>query len=663
MVKRMAVPSFVARTALRLVAGGLLAAASIWIAGEVFERARLGSGLAASRDRLQTEVAEQFSELGGRLDLAVRTVSLDAGTVRLAERGDAAATRSLFDQATAGASATGNTVAVTIFAANNQPVAWVGRSEDVPDARLSGPASLFLAQSTQGLQLVRVQPVVDPAEPSRHVGAIVAEVPLARDGQAPIAETEFALETSIVPVPLRLRFEGAADARPGAFIIRAPTGEPLAAVEVPDEALQGARARIRTQRLAAEFALAAVLLLLATGPLLDWRRVTRSLASAAGLTAAIVILLVAARAVLWVAVRRLDIASPSLTASASFTPWSALILASPIDFMLTSMLAAALLALGVSSFALWRSGHRRGVGVMLAETTSARALFLAVQFAAGSAVVGLLVWYESFLRTKISQAPVDMLRFAIDPWDWVRLQVVVGLLALNAAVIGLAVLLLLVARSPWAFPRSGRAWRLRGVLAWVAPSLLLWWPGVAQRYAPLLPTLGAIAVTVAAALVVHRYRATLRHSSQATRLLASFLAMVLPSVVLYPSLVDAASRAKRQLIESRYAPEVVNQRQDVRLRLQQALAEIDRIAALDDLARASDPPVSGPPPTDAAFLVWSQTSLATQRMTSSVELHNASGAMVSRFAMKLPEPDRAQPWTDSSCDWENRLPRRARIQR
>ena len=227
---------------------------------------------------------------------------------------------------------------------------------------------------------------------------------------------------------------------------------------------------------------------------------------------------------------------------------------------------------------------------------------------------------------------------------------VVGLLALNAAVIGFAVLVLLMARSPWAFPQLGpdladaRRDRLAGADAF------LWWPDIARDYAPLLPTLGGVAFTVGAALVIHHYRATLRHSSQAARLLAAFLAMMLPSVVLYPSLVDAATRARRQLVESRYAPEVMNQRQDVRLKLQQALVEIDRIEGLDELVRASDPPPTGPPPTDAAFLVWSQTSLASQRMTSSVELHNASGAMVSRFAMKLPEEGPPQPWSESACD-------------
>ena len=189
-------------------------------------------------------------------------------------RGDAGATRTLFDQAAAGAAASGNRVAVTIVAANNQPLAWVGRSEEVPDDRLTGRASMFLLQSTQGLQLIRVQPAVDAADPGRHIGAVVAEASLGRDGQSPAAGTAFALETSIAPAPLRLQFEGAADAGPEAFIVRSPTGEPLAAVEVPDSVLHEARARMRQRRAGVELALLAVLLLLATGPLLDWRRVT-----------------------------------------------------------------------------------------------------------------------------------------------------------------------------------------------------------------------------------------------------------------------------------------------------------------------------------------------------------------------------------------------------
>ena len=215
MTVRMTFPSFVTRAAVRLVLGGLVAASAIAVAGLVIERTQLGSDAAASRARLRAEVEGEFAALAGRLDQAVRAVAFAADTMRRAERGDAEATRQLFDQVAASVALTG--VSVTIYSGANQPLAWLGRSEEVPEPRLSGPAALFLAQSSQGLQLVRVQPVLDPADAQRHIGAVVAEAQLPRTETDPLPGSEFSLRTSIVPVALRLQFEGASDAGPDAF--------------------------------------------------------------------------------------------------------------------------------------------------------------------------------------------------------------------------------------------------------------------------------------------------------------------------------------------------------------------------------------------------------------------------------------------------------------
>ncbi len=648
----MAFPSFVARSAQKLVLGGAVAALAIWIAAVVVERTQLGPDLAASRARLQAEVSGQFVALGNRLNEAVRAVELDAETVRLAEQGDAAATRRLFDLAAEGVRTSPDPIAITIYGARDQPVAWVGPSQDVADERLTGPASLFLAQSTQGLQLVRVQPVVDPADPARHIGAVVAEAPLSRDGRPPMAGADFSLETSIVPVSLRLPFEGAADAGPDAFIIRTPTGEPLATVQLADADLEASRARIRDRRLAALFTLVAVLLLLFCGSLLDWLKATRSLPHASLITAAVAVLLLAARASLWIATRRVGLAEPALVPAAPWSPVSAVLMASPIDFLLTGLTALGLAALATVTFTQWRLAHRPGIGVIVVDRPPLGALFLAVQAVAGLAVVALLISYAAFLRAHVSQAAVDILRFAVEPGDWIRLLVVIGLLAMNAAVIGAAVLTLRLAASPWVFASSARSWRIRGAVAWLVPAVLLAWPGLTDSYAPLVPTLLAIAFTAAAAWTLHQYGPALPRASQALRLFVALLSLVLPSVVLYPSLVDAAARARRQVVTERYAPEVLNQRPDVRLKLSQALTEIDRIESLNEMVLASEAPVAGPTPTDAAFLVWSETSLATQRLTSSVELHSASGAMVSRFALNLPDSAQGQVWQEPSCEWE-----------
>jgi signal transduction histidine kinase len=650
MTMRMALPSFVSRAARRIALGGVIAALAIMVGAVVNERTQLGGDTAAARARLRAEVEGTFASLTSRLDAAVRGVAIDPDILRRAESGDTAALRQLFDQVTANAAR--SNVSLTIYGSANEPLAWLGRSENVPDNRLTGPASMFLAQSSQGLQLVRVQPVVDPAEPSAHIAAVVAEAQLPPARGENLTGSEFTLETSLVPVALRLQFEGASDAGPDAFIIRSSTNEPLAAVIVSDQDLSRARQLIRDRWSAAGLALLALVALLLTGPLLDWRKLTRAPMTATLLTILIALLLIVARAASWVAIRDAGLAEFSLLPEAPWTPFTRFLFASPLDFLLNALLVAALVELAISSFAMWRRARRPGLGVVIVDRAPTAVFFGAVQIGAGLAVTGLVMAYEWLLRTHVSQTPIDIVRFALDRVDLQRLPVVVGLIALNAAVVGLAILIFRLAWSPWVFAQRPTAWRLRSFGLWLLPGVVFFGVLAADDRAPQWPSLLVVVSAATAAWLIHRHQAFARHGSQALRLMLTFLILAVPSLVLYPSLVDASERARRQLIESRYAPEVSNQRQDLHTKLSKALVEINRLVALDDLIRASDPPVAGPPPTDAAFLVWSQTSLATERLTSSVELHNSSGAMVSRFAMNLPDFAQPQPWIESSCEWE-----------
>lgn len=644
----MTCPSFVTRAAIRIVLAGVVAAATIAVAALVVERTKLGGDLDASRARLRAEVEGEFTLLTSRLDAAVRAFEADADTVRRAETGDSAATRQLFDQAAA-ASAAGGGVAVTLYGSTNEPLAWLGRSEDIPDGRLAGPASTFLAQTTQGLQLVRVQPVINDTDAGRHIAAVVAEAPLPRSTSGALAGSEFSLDTSIVPVALRLQFEGASEAGPNSFVITSPSNEPLAAIIVSDADLQAAAQRIYSRAMAWELLLVAVLLLLLAGPLLDWRRLTRSAAAASALTLAIALLVIASRALLWVAARIGGIVDTSLLPSSQWTVLTRITLASPLDFFLNALVIAALVVLLVSGFRLWRAAHRPGIGVVVVDRASTVLLFVFAQIVAGLSVAAVVAAYEWFLGTRLSQTPVDIARFALDRFDLVRLPVLVGVVALNAGVVGFAVVIYRFASSPWIF-RNRAAWTLRTIGLWLLPGAMLF-GGIAGR-PPQWPAFLIVVFAVAAAWLAHRYAVVARRGSQAMRLLLSFLAVALPSLVLYPSLNDASLRARQQLVESQYAPEVRNQRQELHNKLQKALVEINRIGGLDDLVRAIDPPVSGPPQSDVAFSIWSLTSLATERLTSSIELHNSNGTMVSRFAMNLPDFAQPQPWTETSCDWQ-----------
>lgn len=479
----MAFPSFVTRAAARLAAGGLVAAVAIAVAAFVIERTQLGGDLQTSRSRLRAEVEGEFAALTARLDRGVRDVAVDADILRRADQGDRAATRLLFERISTAARIPN--VAMSIYGATNKPVAWTGRSEDVADDdRLTAPASLFLAQSTQGLQLVRVQPVIDPTDPKRHLGAIVAAAPLPGSTGAPLSGAGFQLETSIVPVSLRLPFEGIAESGAGAFVIRSATNEPLVAVRVADAEFAVARQRIRDRLLAAELALLAVMLLLFTGALLDWRRVTPSVRLAVSTTLGIALLLLGARALLWIASRKAGLAEPSLMTA---SPWSTLAefgLASPLDFFLNGLMAAGLVVLAISSFALWRTAHRPGIGVVIVDRPSTAALYYLTQLAAGVAVTAVVVWYEWLLRSYISQTPIEILRFTLDRWDANRLLVIAGLVALNGAIVGLAILLFRMAWSPWAFPVHRVWWRLRGVVLWMLPAAILFRPTFTAAVAP-----------------------------------------------------------------------------------------------------------------------------------------------------------------------------------
>jgi signal transduction histidine kinase len=170
------------------------------------------------------------------------------------------------------------------------------------------------------------------------------------------------------------------------------------------------------------------------------------------------------------------------------------------------------------------------------------------------------------------------------------------------------------------------------------------------------PPIASLALVLLVAMVgawrLRRYRAALEHASQAARLMAFFLALAIPAVVFYPSLVDASGRTRRQMVETRFAPEVMNQRRNLQLQLDQARRQIDDLPDLGDLVLARDPVVAGTVPFETAFRVWERTILEDLRLTSSIELHDAAGTLVSRFALNLPQTGVPPIYQESTCGWE-----------
>src|SRR5690606_30629135 len=139
---------------------------------------------------------------------------------------------------------------------------------------------------------------------------------------------------------------------------------------------------------------AAVLLLLATGPMMDWRRVARAWTTGIVTTVAMVVLIVLARLLAGMAIRRSGMGEVPLLESSG--PASAFF-RSPLDFLASSLFTGALVAVAVSTLDLWRVA-RRGFGAIPVDTPGRRAAFVAGNVAAGGAVTALVIGYEAFLR-------------------------------------------------------------------------------------------------------------------------------------------------------------------------------------------------------------------------------------------------------------------------
>jgi signal transduction histidine kinase len=651
----MDVPPFVGRAARRVLAWSIACALLVGVGGLAGEQLLFGSDLAATRDRIAADIQRQFDSLTADLDRLIAQVRRQPSLAAAVNTRDTAAIRELFASLDAAADATQTamtTAAVTVYGADGRAVAWSGRPSALPDERITGPEALFLAPSLSGPRLTRVSPVNDAANPSSRLGTIIVEAPLSRVPVAASPNT-FLLPTDVIPVPLRLTFESGPGLPETAIVIRDRAGLPLARADVAPQDVDDARQRWRNRVLGIELMVVVAALLLVLGPLLDWRRLSPSITAHVLLTAAMLALLASSRALAWVAIRFAGLDAPAL-APLEHAGWAVVFLASPTDLMLSALFVGAIVGLAASSFEQWRHSRRHRVRVIPEAGGGEIVGFVTAQLAAGSVVAALLVAYEQFLRTRLALMPFDLLHFSLHPFDPGRLAVATAMVILHAALLALAVLIFRMAMARWVVSAAHRWIRAWTPLLWAAPAVLLFLQMTKEwEQPPIMPMLIVFAIAMVAAWRLRRYRAALEHASQAARLTAFFLALAVPSVVFYPSLVEASGRARRQMIEVRFAPEVVDQRRNLQLQLGQAREQIDNLPDLSDLVSARGPVAAGPVPYETAFRIWERTVLEDLRLTSSVELYDEAGALVSRFALNLPETAGPQPYQEQSCDeWE-----------
>jgi signal transduction histidine kinase len=619
----------------RLLAAGCAAAALVGLGGGLLDFWRFGPNDAATAARVEAGVRRRFDEMTAALSgVADKLTSNPATAQALAAETDG--DRTLFDLVAAArpASSPNDAIAITIYSKDGVARAWLGRPSDTFQRdRTTGPAVFFVSPSPLGLRLVHIRPIV--GTDGRRMGSVAAEHDLSPAAAPTTMMSEnFTLVTPIAPVSLRMRWAGAGEnPAPGAFVLRDPSGEPLAEATVNDADLRRARSEWRRSIAGVVLAVGGVVLLLLIGPLLDRRLRLGDSASFVRVSLEASLLLLSGAGVIWLASRLASGAWPSTSTT----------------LILAGISASALAA-------LWASPAVRLRLALKARRLPADApvAFTLMQLTAGFAVGGLLALYEGLLDSVVDPNSVDLRHFSLYPWNPDRIGLLAGILGLNIAVLWAAGLILVAAAAAWRMRRSLSNGALLLAL-WAAPIVIV--VSVAASRGWPLPSGAMMMATFAcgfAAFFGQRLATWYRHTTVAARIFALFLAFLFPALLLYQSVNYFAERATRRLVATQYAVEVQKHDQRLRDAMSQAMNEINALTELPDLVAGAPDVLLASPRTESAFLVWSQTTLARERLTSAVELYDRKGDLVSRFALNFPEytGTAQKPQPTLSCTWD-----------
>jgi signal transduction histidine kinase len=619
-----------------LLASGLIAAALAGLVGGALERRWFGANDGAAADRVEALVRLEFDQMIAALAGTATRIANDPGVVQGFATGPEGA-RTLFDflASLRARSPRPDDIAITVYDEVGLARAWSGRPSDIPRERTAGAQDLFVQRSALGLRLVHVYPIASTE--SRRIGTIAVEQVLSRAvAGAALASTDDSFPTAIAPVMLRLRYEGAGEQRrSGSFVLQTPTNQTLVEAAITPGVLQNARAAWRRTVVGWVTVILGVTMLLLIGPLLDARAGGRDRRAFVLQSVGASLLLGGGTAAIWVGLMW------STEGRQGFA----------VNLAFVGAALAALAALWAAPATLlqfaWRTRRRAVAGEM--------GRFVVVNLLAGILVAGCLLAFARVVAVAIDPAVIDVRHFSLYPWNGTRVLRLVGVLAMYTAVLWFATLALTAVRGTWRLAARSIPPRAMLLVLWLAPTIAATTvAAVAKWNIPVFALVASAAACAMAALLARRVVTWYRHATVAARIFALFLAFVVPAVLLYPSLDFFAERAIERVIADQYAVDAQNYSTELQKRLVEARGEIDAFAGLAALVIDSDASAPVAVGADRAFLVWRQTVLARNRLTSAVELYNRRGALVSRFALNLPEYTASgqQPQVMPPCAWD-----------
>ena len=226
----------------------------------------------------------------------------------------------------------------------------------------------------------------------RRVGVVVAEAALSSAVGPSQSASAVVVDTPLAPVMLGPSAGVSSD--PAAVDLIAPDGTMLGTARVSADDLSAARARWWGRVAALMWALAAVGLVLMTGPLTDWRATARTRGPYLGVSA----LAAGALSGAWWSAHR------ALRAGAGDG-------AAAVGFLITALFVAALVWLAWTTTGRWRIARRHQHG---AVRGSPWAHLVHAVLGAG---IGVAVAHYDVLVTRVLPLPAsEAIRFALSPW-------------------------------------------------------------------------------------------------------------------------------------------------------------------------------------------------------------------------------------------------------
>ncbi len=593
-------------------------------------RRESSGGLEATLEARLAAVARRHAALVASASSAAERVAHWPES-QAALQGDSAALGRLFDRLERDRGDRESAPALAVHRPQGGTLAWSGRIEDRRQAEagllLDRPGLRILGNGVS-TTLLATAPIRSAA--GAVLGLASAEIPMAerRNIQSGslsdfdrLADVAPGLAVRYVDPLDGLRQKPAARDAPGSreLSLRGPDGRLLAVVRATN---RGA-AQAVTAALALHRRILSALTLLA---LLQWT--LRPRASAVRLAIGVTAL----RASLLLLGPPLPsphspLLSPAAYASAALGP----LLRSPLDLLFSGLWAFCLALLLLRRALRMRSAGSR-LTALAADILSATALLGSFALLADACANSALA-LEAF-----SPAPGSLLLIVAQSGL---------LLGFSAGATLVASLLVLTTRDASALSLVWRVARIALIAA--AGCLLLSSPGV------VIPVLPAVLWLLLAALLARESR----NQSVSTASLSSLAALLLGataglSALLGASLAHFTYRSAAREIESSQAPLLLGQPEWRRYVLGAARHRVDQLSLLEESTAHPHPPLL----EELAFSVWSETELTRSGLPSAIELQDASGNVVSRFAIGMPAPPTATllPPLD---DWEvtrERLP-------